>query len=385
MAHVREVLRKDGVPAYEVRWRAGGRFKQRTFAAQRAADRFALKIENELADGATTDVYLRRGKTVAEVVETTMQIAATKLKPRTILGYRQAYDRHILPVLGARRVASVTSEDVERWVAGLDAAGLAPATIRNTYVALNKVFRYAARHRLVATNPCSGVELPRATGPDVFVPAFLAPEQVEALAIALDRSHPYGLLVRFAAYTGLRAAEVAGLRVRDINLLRREVRVERTVQRVRGGWAVGTPKSARSTRTVPILHAPLVAELAAYLAEHPRRADPDAPLWPGRQPGSHAVDWDRTFDHQSFYRWHFKPALRSIALGSVRFHDLRHTYASILFAAGIEVHKVSRWMGHASISTTDGIYAHLYDTDNSGSMPTACGPTSRRRNPQTGR
>lgn len=75
------------------------------------------------------------------------------------------------------------------------------------------------------------------------------------------------------------------------------------------------------------------------------------------------MDWDRTFDHQCFYRWYFKPALARAGMSGVRFHDLRHTYASILFAAGIEVHKVSRWMGHANISTTDGIYAHLYATD----------------------
>jgi len=67
----------------------------------------------------------------------------------------------------------------------------------------------------------------------------------------------------------------------------------------------------------------------------------------------------------TFYHWYFKPALRSDGLVRVRFHDLRHTYASILFAERIEVHKVSRWMGHASISTTAGIYAHLYATDHS--------------------
>ena len=365
MAHLREVARKDGSTAYEVRWRAGGTFKQRTFPAKRSAERFALKIENELADGAATDIYVRRGKTVADVVEATMQIAATKLKPRSLLSYRQAYDGHILPTFGKRRVSAVTSQDVEKWVADLTASGLAPATVRNNYVALNKVYRYAARHRLISTNPCAGVELPRATGGDVFQPAFLTPHEVETLAAALDDVHPYGLLVRFAAYSGLRAGEIAGLRVRDVNLLRKEVRVERTLQRVKGGWVVGSPKSARSTRTVPILHAPLVDALAAYLAEHPHRTDPDAQLWPGRALGTHALDWDRTFDHQSFYRWYFKPALRKIGLAGTRFHDLRHTYASILFAAGIEVHKVSRWMGHASISTTDGIYAHLYEADHS--------------------
>jgi len=62
-------------------------------------------------------------------------------------------------------------------------------------------------------------------------------------------------------------------------------------------------------------------------------------------------------------RWYYKPALKRAGLEGVRFHDLRHTFASMMFAAGVEVFKVSRWMSHANISTTDSIYAHLYVTD----------------------
>ena len=170
-------------------------------------------------------------------------------------------------------------------------------------------------------------------------------------------------MVRFAVGTGLRAGELAALQVQDINLMRREVLVRRTVQRVRGGWTVGEPKSARSTRNVPILSGQLLAELVAYLGEHPARHLPAASLWPGRGVGSHVVNWDGDFDHQSFYRWYFKPALARVGLSGVRFHDLRHSYASILLASGVEVYKVSRWMGHANISTTDAIYAHLYPGD----------------------
>src|SRR5690242_17407117 len=97
MAHVREVTRTDGKRAYEVRWRAGGKFKQRTFTVAREAERFALRVEDELQRGNSTELYSRRSKTVAEVVEATMAVAATKLKPRTVLSYRQCYDRHVLP------------------------------------------------------------------------------------------------------------------------------------------------------------------------------------------------------------------------------------------------------------------------------------------------
>jgi len=362
MAHVRKLERGDGTVAYEVRWRDGGKFRQRTFKVARQADRFALKIENELAEGTTTDPYVKRSTTVAEVVEASMAVAAGKLKPRTLASYRQIYDSDILPRFGSKKIAAVTSQDVEKWVQDLAARGLSPATVRNHYVSLNKVFRYAARHRLIAANPCAGTELPKETGTDAFHPTFLTPDEVERLARELDAFHPYGLLVRFAAYTGLRAGEIGGLRVRDVNLLRRQVEVRQTLQRTKGEWIVSTPKSARSSRNVP-LRADLLAALEAYLAAHPLRHDPEARLWPGRKLGPHTLDWTRPMDQSSFLRNYYKPALKRAGLPPMRFHDLRHTYASIMAASGIDIYKVSRWMGHANVATTDGIYTHLFAHD----------------------
>jgi integrase len=271
----------------------------------------------------------------------------------------------VIPTFGSRRISTLTSADVEQWVATLSET-LSAATVRNTFVALNKVCRYAVRHRYITANPCTGTVLPKASLADTFSPRFLTAAEVELVATQLDKQAPYGLIVRFAAYTGLRAGELAALRIRDINLLRREVSVTRNVQRIAGEWVVGTPKSARSSRTVPILSADLIAALTAYLATHPNRSDPNAALWPGRAPGNgHPTTYARHFDPLSFYRHYFKPAVRRAGLPPLRFHDLRHTYASLMFAAGMDVYKVSRWMGHANISTTDGIYAHLYAQDHS--------------------
>jgi integrase len=294
-----------------------------------------------------------------------MNASAGKLKPKTVAGYEQAYRLHVLPTFGPRRITSVTSQEVEAWVASLTAKGLSPASVRGTCVALNKMFRYAQRHDLVAKNPCAGTELPRSPVQEM---RCLTPAQVEMLASELDKHDPYGLLVRFAAYTGLRAGELAGLQVRDVNLLRKTVRVERTLQRARGeGWTLATPKSDRSTRTVP-LRSSLANQLSEYLSTHPRRDESEAALWPGRVRGGHgehksSLDYTRPFDHQSFYRYYFKPALACAGLPSIRFHDLRHSYASIMAAAGVDIYKVSRWMGHASVSTTDAIYTHLFQTN----------------------
>ncbi|MET4781241.1 tyrosine-type recombinase/integrase [Glaciihabitans sp. UYNi722] len=363
MAHVAQVERKSGV-AYEVHWRQGETKKQRTFAVKREAERFALKVENELAEGNTTDTLVKNTKTFREIVEASLLASAPGLKLRTNLGYRAIYDKRILPKFGSRRASTVTRAEVQAWVVTLAAEGLAPATVHHHYVALKKVFRHAIHDRLLTYNPCDGVRLPKPETASEFAPVFLTVPQVEAIATRLDSQEPYGLMVRFAAYTGLRAGELAGLRVRDLDLAHGHVSVRQTMQRINAQWIVGTPKSKRSTRDVPLVDATLIAELRRYRMLHPRSGDPDALLWPGRKVGGVAeVDYSRVLDVGSFRRNYFRPALRALGLQEMRVHDLRHTAASLWLAAGFEPYKVSRWLGHASITTTDTIYAHLYPSD----------------------
>jgi len=363
MAFVRPVQRQGG-RAYEVRWRDAGRERQRTFTVKRDADRFALSVENTKASGDSTAPLAGRSQTFAEAVAASLAASRPKLKPGTYLGYVVLYDSRILPRFGKLRIAAITSQQVEKWIADLTAEGLAGSTIRNHYVALSKVFKYAVRHRLVNHNPCDAVELPQARNAENFAAVFLTPAQVETIAAALDEHHFFGTLVRFAAQTGLRSAEIAGLRIRDVNLSAGHIEVRQTVKRIAGVWTVGTPKSARSTRNVPIPHRKLIADLRVLLLSHPDSGNPDALFWPGQANRSRKLDWSQPLDVGRVRRYYLVPA--AVRLGIVqhmRFHDLRHTYASMMFAAGFKPHEVSRWMGHASVSVTDGIYAHMYPSD----------------------
>lgn len=185
-----------------------------------------------------------------------------------------------------------------------------------------------------------------------------------ALACAkFEALEPTGALIRFAAYTGLRAAEITGLRVRDLNLSAGHVEVRQTIRKVNGEWLTDTPKSVRSTRNVPLLNRALVAELRELLLAHPRSGDPDALFWPARENGSRRLDYGRPIDVGGVRRYYLRSATAALGMPQMRFHDLRHTYASLMFAAGFKPYEVSRWMGHANVSTTDGIYAHLYPSD----------------------
>jgi integrase len=126
------------------------------------------------------------------------------------------------------------------------------------------------------------VDKPRA---DTTEAHFLSPAEVERLATVLDANPPYGLMVRLAADTGLRAGEMAALRVRDIDLLHKEVRVHQNMTHTSTGYVIDTPKTANSRREVPILVDSLLAELEDHLARHPSRSNPDAGLWPGKVKG----------------------------------------------------------------------------------------------------
>ncbi|WP_062072132.1 tyrosine-type recombinase/integrase [Demequina sediminicola] len=363
MANVRELTRTSG-KAYEVRWRAEGKFRQRTFAVKRDAERFALRVENQIAEGTTASPLVRRVLTVAQVVEASLEASRPGLKERTHRSYVQIYNNRVLPTFGKRKVTEVTRAEVQAWIVAMNGEGLAPSTVHHCYVALKKAFRYAQDDRLIACNPCDSIRLPKNTDVHAFTPVFLTAAQVEAVSAYLDATaEPYGLLVRFAAYTGLRAAELTGLRIRDLNLKAGHVEVRQTLQRIQSEWQVGTPKSRRSTREVPLVNRALTAVLREYLFAHPNRANPDALLWPGRIPGTHVVDFTRVFDVQSFRRNYLRPALASTDLLPMRFHDLRHTYASLMLAVGFPPYEVSRWLGHGSLATTDSIYAHMYPSD----------------------
>ncbi|MBP2458293.1 integrase [Clavibacter michiganensis] len=187
-------------------------------AVERGTDRFALTVENELAEGNSTATLVRNARTFESVAEELLTASAAKLKPRTHAGYVQVYRTRVFPHLGSRRIGTITNADIEQWIAVLAATPtqrkgtpLHPNTVRHAWVAANKVFQYALKHRLISHNPATGADLPNARTVGDAPQHFLSAPEVEALASALDERAPDGLLVRLAAYTGLRAGEIQGL------------------------------------------------------------------------------------------------------------------------------------------------------------------------------
>jgi len=208
---------------------------------------------------------------------------------------------------------------------------------------LSRILTDAVRDNLVAKNAAAGVKLPRTSRKP---PVYLTHEQVSALA---DHAGQYEGLVLTLAYTGLRWGEIVGLRVRDLDMLRRKVTISENAVQSGKRIDVGTPK-AHKQRTVP-----LPEFLLPYLGRQCEGKSRDDLLW-SDDAGAHLRR------PHPVSGWFAKAVIES-GIPRATPHDLRHTAASLAVSAGANVKAVQKMLGHASAAMTLDIYADLFDDD----------------------
>jgi integrase len=298
-------------------------------------------VEADKARGEFTDPHLGRttfDDWAAEVMASRVNLApATKVRDDAVLR------RLVLPHLGDSKLVRVKPVDVQRWIGTLSAAGYAPSTIRKAYELAASVFEAAVLSDMLGKTPCRGIRLPKLEQRSM---RFLSVDEVQHLADTIDLR--FRVLVLTAAGTGLRWGELAGLRLENLDLLRRSLRVAETLTEVQGTLTTAPPKTASSRRTVA-LPGFLVDVLARHLAQHPT----DSYVF--RSPNGSPL-------RRSHFRTRFwLPAVRGSVGESCRFHDLRHSHAAMLIAEGVHPKVIQERLGHASIRTTLDVYGHLFE------------------------
>lgn len=226
---------------------------------------------------------------------------------------------------------------------------------QRSYAVLKAVLADAVRRDLLARSPCDKIKWENEAPPVEETLVIPQPEGVEKLIASLDE--PWSLLVELANYSGLRAGEIAGLQVRHINTTELSVRVRQTVVDLDGVLSVGPPKSKAGYRTVGDLDPDLCQRLAAHVAGK-RSHDY---VFGGRD----ATGTPRPHSHRDFAKRFFQPACRALGL-SLRFHDLRHFNASLLFDEGLTPLEVAMRLGHHDGSFTLRTYGHLFAREDVG-------------------
>jgi integrase len=274
-----------------------------------------------------------------------------RIRESTWVRYEQLISSDVLPVIGAVRLGRLRPNDVQRVVNEMVSKGLAARTVVQGYRVLSSALSQAVRWQMIPTNPATAVRPPRIERAELTIPDA---EQVRAIVEAAEGWVHLPILL--AATTGMRRGEVFGLRWRDVDLDANLVRVTGSLQRVGGKLRVVEPKSARGRRTVS-LPATVVEVLRAHRKDQAERrlllgeGWTDSDLVVERGDGQ-----PRDPDTITHY---FADIATKVKVPGVRFHDLRHAYATSLLRGGVHPKIVSEALGHASTAFTMDVYSHV--------------------------
>ena len=272
-------------------------------------------------------------------------------KPSAIRGYDAALKQHILPDLGGAKLADIGRADLQDLADRMLGARKDPSTIRNAIMPLRVIYRRALSRGEVSVNPCTGLELPAVRGKRDRI---ASPGEAVALIAALPEADR--AVWATAMYAGLRRGELMELRWSDVDLAAGVIRVERSWDPKEG--EVVQTKSRAGNRRVPV-----AAILRDHLIEHK--------LASGRSEGLvFSRDGERRLDYSGLTRraakaWAVETARRretdpdATAIEPIGLHECRHTFASLMIAAGVNAKALSTYMGHANIAITLDRYGHL--------------------------
>jgi integrase len=236
---------RNGRVSYSVRYRdPGGHSRRKVFARKVDAARWLAENEAARNRGAWVDPAAGRDR-LGEWAERWFS-STVALRPVTRRTYRLLLDNQILPHFGGTTLASIDPLAVHEWQAGLVAGGLSPSRIRNAAQVLGQILDAAVAGGRLHRNPAQGLRRPRIVQREM---TFLSAAELERLASQI--ADPYGVLVRFLGWTGLRIGEAAALRVGRLDLLGRRVEVVEAATEVNGRLAWGPTKTGER-RTVPL-------------------------------------------------------------------------------------------------------------------------------------
>jgi integrase len=314
--------------------------------AQRELTRLLAEVEN----GTAVDPSR---VTIAEYLREWLQ-ADEGLSPKTLERYRQLAERQIIPHLGATLLQKLRPAQIHCWHAALSATGLAARTVGHAHRVLHRGLARAVSLEIVSRNVAHAVPAPKVEASEI---AILSAAEIGAVLSKLN-GHPLHSIASLALATGMRRGELCALAWGALDVDGATVRVERSLEETAAGLRIKPPKSRHGRRTIS-----LPAGVVETMCAHRRRQAEQRLTWGLGRPGPE--DYVFTLADGSPYApdklsrdW--GNVVRDRKLPRVMFHALRHSHASALIAAGLDVVTVSRRLGHGSPAITLTVYAHKF-------------------------
>ena len=374
---IKERIRKRGRDAqgrmrtdlkvYDVRYRyidpITGRVKQiqkRGFLRRSDAEAFLLKINAEQADG----IYLAPETVLMNdyLADWLENYAKPRVRASTYEGYERIVKKHLSPALGKFEIKKVTPTLIDRLYANLlrhgrqdGKGGLSAKTVLYTHRVLSEALEHAVKKNLIARNPAKN--LTNVPKPKKFRSSIYTVEELLHL-LEVIRDTPYELAVALAGLCGLRRGECLALRPEDVDFERHVLHIRRQLIEVNRELQFTEPKSMESIRTIgaPLEVFEIIQRRMQAIQRHKEMLQAEYQEHELLLCGNNGMP----FRPRNFTA-NFKAILVKNRLKDIRFHDLRHTCASLMLTSGVALKTASEILGHSSIAITADLYTHVME------------------------
>lgn len=329
-----------------------------TFPKKRQAQRELARVLGEVQQGS----YIKPAQmTVADYLHQWVRdYVSHSVRPVTAKGYCHWIETHIIPEIGKIKMSQLEASDIQALYGKLlkdgrrdNKGALSARSVLHIHRLLHNALSHAVKWGIIGRNICDAVDSPRAKQKQMRA---LEPEDVKRL---LDASigTVYYPLFHLAIFTGMRRSELLGLRWRDVDLDMATLSVSQVLHNLgKGKIMIEEPKTQKSKRQIALSPVAAIA-----LRQHKERQQAER-LMLGRS----LTDDDLVFGNPdgtpflgSSITHAFTRTMRQLGLKGVRFHDLRHTHASLMLRQGVNIKTLQERLGHSSITTTLDIYAHV--------------------------
>lgn len=357
----------------------GGKRKQlrrRGFATKKDAQAALVKLSGDMQRG--TFVRPTKDRFGAYLETWLAGLPAAGRRPTTVAGYRSALGAHVIPALGDIELQALRATDLDALYSRLLAKGLSMATVRKLHVVIGKALADATKKGIITINVARVASPPSASSAKAPEMSFWTPTELRSFLASIEQHRMYPVF-RLASMSGLRRGELCGLRWSDVDLDGGTITVRQTITTVESRVIVGDVKTSRSRRkvdldrtTVAVLKTWRKTQLADRMLAGPGWSDTGLLFTTATGEGWHpdlvsrmfyrllaAQQASSTLPQPQQQQAEQGGTERQAPVRRIRLHDLRHTHASHLLAAGINVKVVSERLGHASVAFTLDTYAHV--------------------------
>ena len=302
----------------------------------------SVKLRQHIDNYQGADLTEQSRMTLSEWLDKWLENMADTLRPNTLRNYRSYIENHIRPSLGDKQLTRITPKDVQRFYDQLGDC-LASGTVRRIHTTLHGALKAAQKAHLIASNPTEQIIAPKFS---YGAKQILTDEQLDVFMQIIAEDEVWYDFFYTELTTGLRRGEICGLKWMDFDEVSGTLKVCRTVYREDGGGltagdtktSAGTRKIVLPSSTAALLSKRKASALTEWIFPNPLR--PEQPADPG-----------------SAYR-QLKVLLKQAGLPSIRFHDLRHTFATHALASGVDVKTLSGILGHTRAAFTLDTYTH---------------------------